>query len=91
MKDIKLFFNWLDANGIYDEYVYAWEMDHDLDFSYSFKNWVRNEDISISRLIIAAFTWDDTDEGQDFWEDYHYRWLSYYQTQQKNYPKISIY
>lgn len=90
MEDIKIFFNWLDANGIYSEYIYEWEMDHDLDFSYSFKNWVHDEDISIPNLIIAAFTWDETENGQDFWEDYHYRWQRYYKNQ-GDHPDISIY
>jgi hypothetical protein len=90
MEDIKLFFNWLDAKGIYCEYVYEWEIDHDLDFSYSFKNWIRDEEISIPSLIIAAFTWSDTEEGQDFWEDYHYQWQCYYKNQGA-YPNISIY
>lgn len=90
MEDIKIFFDWLDANGIYSEYIYEWEMDHDLDFSYSFKNWVRDEGISIPSLIIAAFTWDETDSGQDFWEDYHYQWQRYYKNQ-GDHPDISIY
>lgn len=90
MEDIKIFFNWLDVHGIYDEYIYEWEMDHDLDFSYSFKNWIQDEEISILSLIIAAFTWSDTEEGQDFWEDYHCQWQRYYKNQ-KAYPNISIY
>ena len=90
MEDIKIFFNWLDANGIYSEYIYEWEMDHDLDFSYSFKDWVRDEGIRIPSLIIAAFTWDETDSGQDFWEDYHYQWQRYYKSQ-GDHPDISIY
>lgn len=90
MGDIKIFFDWLDVNGIYDEYIYAWEMDHDLDFSYSFEDWIHDERISIPSLIIAAFTWDETEDGQDFWEDYHNRWQRYYKNQ-GDYPDISIY
>lgn len=90
MEDIKIFFNWLDANGIYDEYIYEWEMDHDLDFSYSFKTWIHDERISIPNLIISSFTWDETEAGQDFWEDYHHQWRLYYKNQ-GNYPGISIY
>lgn len=90
MEDIRIFFNWLDANGIYDEYVYEWEMDHDLDFSDSFKNWIYNEEISTPRLIIAAFIWELTENGRDFWEDCNHRWQHYYKNQ-RNYSDISIY
>jgi len=90
MEDIKLFINWLITNEIYDAYIYAWEIEQDLDFSYSFENWVHNEGIPISNLIIFAFTWGDTDEGQYFWENYHDRWRRYYKNQ-KDYPNMSIY
>lgn len=90
MEDIELFFNWLDTNGIYDAYIYAWEMEQDLDFSYSFENWIYDERIPVLSLIIGAFTWDDTDEGQNFWENYHHQWQRYYKNQ-KDYPNISIY
>lgn len=90
MEDIKLFINWLGANGIYDEYVYEWEMSQYLDFSYSFENWIHDEHISIPSLIISAFTWSDTEAGSDFWEDYHDQWQRYYKNQ-GDYPDISIY
>lgn len=90
MEDIKLFINWLDTNGILDEYIYEWEMDRDLDFSYSFENWVHDEGINIPNLIISSFTWAETEAGQDFWEDYHHQWQLYYKNQ-GNYPGISIY
>lgn len=90
MEDIKLFINWLNINGIYEEYIYAWEMDNDLDFSYSFENWIHDRGVHISNLIISAFTWDSTEEGQDFWEDYHYRWRRYYKNK-GDHPDISIY
>lgn len=90
MEDIKIFINWLNINGISDKYISAWEMDHDSDFSYSFKDWIQYEEISIPGLVISAFTWSDTEEGQDFWEDYHHQWMRYYKNQ-KDYPNISIY
>ena len=31
--------------------------------------------ISPARFVSAAFVWDDTDSGYDFWKDVHFRWL----------------
>ena len=89
MNDIRLFINWLKIKGIYGVYINTWEAEHDLSFFY-FKDWVHDQAIFIRNLIISAFTWSDTEEGQDFWEDYHYQWIYYYNNQ-TNYPNISIY
>lgn len=52
-------------------------MDHDLVFSYSFENWVHDEEISIPSLIIAAFTWDETEMQPAAWFRLHHFWENY--------------
>lgn len=89
MEDIELFINWLKTKEIYGVYINTWETEYDLSFFY-FKDWVHDQEILIPNLIISAFTWSDTEEGQDFWEQYHYEWKCYYKNQ-TNYPNISIY
>ena len=39
-------------------------------------DWVETPDPQISVKLIRAFEWSETEEGEDFWEDWYLRFLN---------------
>ncbi len=44
---------------------------------------IKKGQVPADRLILAAFVWNETEEGHDFWEDLHQRFEKYLKYHEK--------
>ena len=87
MKEIYVFFNWLSNRNSLKSFIYNWEKYNSEKFTpkrYS-KSCLKYPEYWID----DAFSWTDSYEGYDFWEQRHYEWRNFCQNN-SNFKEIEI-
>ena len=73
----RIFFNWLKSKGAYEAYKRArHNNNHLLGMDQATTPYYRHR-LKPVQFVNHAFTWRDTHEGHDFWDNLNYEWRKY--------------
>ena len=77
MKNVYIFFNWLSNRNLLKSFIYNWEKYNSEKFT--LKRYSRSCPKYPEYWIDDAFSWAESSEGYDFWEQCHYEWMHFCQ------------
>lgn len=75
MKKVYIFFNWLSNRNLLKSFIYNWERYNSEKLT--LKRYSRSCSKYPEYWIDDAFSWAESSEGYDFWEQHHYEWRDF--------------
>lgn len=75
MKKIYVFINWLSNRKLLNSFIHNWEEYNSEKFT--LKLYSQSCSSYPEYWIDDAFSWTDSHEGYDFWEQRHYEWVNF--------------
>ncbi len=77
-KEKKIFYRWLKERNLYSQFIRNVHFYGGIGSGFNYFKYINRSKATIRYIISEAFSWEDSEEGFDFWEDICDLWILFY-------------